>query len=231
MGADPARIYLRVYLINLALLVKDAKRSYSIVVKETNSIKLLRNNHPSIDDRYGLKRYNKKMTNHLSKRRIALMSFAGSCGIVSNILWPNIRKPKCNGHITKLDRRKTERKEYLKNMFPQSCFPYLKKNFRNFLMHSDEKLDDWSLRTKHYNMAFNTTEDMIILPKNMTYWINISPSNYVVTYYEEGRYQNVDIRMMYRDILKLPPLIPKALDNIMGDRIDWHYQMVKSLIE
>jgi len=37
--------------------------------------------------------------------------------------------------------------------------------------------------------------------------------------------------MMYDDILKLYPLISKALDSIMGDRIDWHYEMVKSIIE
>jgi hypothetical protein len=37
--------------------------------------------------------------------------------------------------------------------------------------------------------------------------------------------------MKYNDNLKLYPLIPEALDSIMGDRIDWHYKMVKSIIE
>ena len=48
MGADASRLYLRPYFINLALLVKDAKKSYSIVINETNSINFIRNTHPKI---------------------------------------------------------------------------------------------------------------------------------------------------------------------------------------
>ena len=165
-------------------------------------------------------------------RRIALLSFASTCGVISNILWPHIDKSKYNKNnlgVTNLDRRKKERKEHLKNLFPESCFPHLKKHFRDFLMHSDEKMDEYSIRTKHPNIAFNT--EYTLLGGNVTFWINIHPSTYVVSYYSKGGYESIDIRMMYLDILKLPSLIPKALDSIMCARIDWHYDMVRSIIE
>lgn len=153
MGADPERVYLRPYLINLALFIKDAKTSYSIIIKETNLIKLLRKKHPKNDDRHirELRRYNCKMTDHLSKRRIALMSFAGSCGIISSFLWPYVDESKFmnNQAISKLDRKKKERKDHLKDLFPKNCFPHLKKHFRDTLMHSDLNLDNHSIRNKH----------------------------------------------------------------------------------
>jgi hypothetical protein len=96
-------------------------------------------------------------------------------------------------------------------------------------MHTDKEMDEWSIRTKHLNMAFNTNE-YTLLGGNVTYWINIHPSNYVVSYYSKGGYKNVDIRMMYHDILKLPALIPKALDTIMRAKINWHYEMVESIL-
>jgi hypothetical protein len=234
MGADASRLYLRQYLINLILLIKDAKTSYSIVINETDSINLLRTNPPKTDDDE-LRRYKTKMRDHLSMRRTGLMSFFGTCGIISNILWPYIRESKCNMNnhndgISKLNKRKRERKDHLKDLFPENLFPHLTKHFRNFLMHSDERMDEWSIRTKNRNIAYNTNDDTIIPRKNVSYWINISPRN-VVSYYSKEEYKNVDIRMIYCDILKLYPLIPKALDSIMGDRIDWHYEMVKSIIE
>ena len=237
MGADASRIYLRPYFINLAILVKDAKKSYSIVINETNSINFLRNNHPkaslenpnNIDE---LRLYKNTLKNHQSMRRIALLSFASTCGVISNILWPHIGKSKYNRNnleIRNPDRRKKERKEHLKDLFPESCFPHLKKHFRDFLMHADERMDEYSSHNKHPNIAFNT--EYVLLGGNATFWINIHPSTYVVSYYSKGGYESIDIRMMYLDILKLPSLIPKALDSIMRARIGWHYEMVRSIIE
>jgi hypothetical protein len=137
VGADPSRVYLHPYLIYLALLVKDAKTSYSIVINETDSINSLRNKHSNIsienqNNTDELRQHNKTMHNHLSMRRTALMSFAGSCGIISNMLWPDIaesRHYRNNRKISKSDRRKKERKEHLKDLFPKNCFPNLKKHF------------------------------------------------------------------------------------------------------
>jgi hypothetical protein len=221
----------------LALLVKDAKKSYSIVINETNSINFLRNNHPKAslenpNNTDELRLYNNTLKNHQSMRRIALLSFASTCGVISNMLWPHIDKSKYNKNnleISNLDRRKKERKEHLKDLFPENCFPHLKKHFRNFLMHSDEKMDEYSIHIKHPKIAFNT--EYSLLGGNVTFWINIHPGTYVVSYYSKGGYESIDIRMMYLDILKLPSLIPKALDSIMCARIDWHYDMIRSIIE
>jgi hypothetical protein len=235
MGVDENRLYLRPYFINLALLVKDAKKSYSIVINETNSINFLRNTHPKSfenpnDDE--LRMYNKALRNHQAMRRIALLSFASTCGVISNILWPHIHKSKYNKYnlgVTNLDRRKKERKDHLKDLFPGSCFPHLEKNFRDFLMHADERMDEYSIHNKQPNIAFNT--EYILLGGSVTFWINIHPYTHVITYYNKGGFKSVDIKLMYLDILKLPPLIPKALDSIMGARIDSHYEMVRSIIE
>jgi hypothetical protein len=237
MGADASRLYLRPYFINLALLVKDAKKSYSIVINETNSINFLRNTHPKSlldnpNDSEEVRLYKNTLKNHQSMRRLALVSFASTCGVISNILWPHISKSKCNKNdeqIINLDKRKKERKEHLKDLFPESCFPHLKKHFRNFLMHADEKMDEYSIQNKVPNIAFNT--EYILLSGNVTFWINIHPYTYVVSYYSKGAYKSVDIKLMYLDILKLPSLIPKALDSIMRARIDSHYEMVRSIIE
>jgi hypothetical protein len=237
MGADYSRFYLRPYLINVALLVKDAKKSYSIVISETNSINFLRNNLPKAslenpNNTDELRLYNNTLKNHQSMRRIALLSFASTCGIISSILWPHIDESKYNKNnrkISNLDTRKKERKEHLKDLFPKSCFPHLKKHFRNFLMHADNEMDEYSIDTKHHNIAFNT--EYTLLDEKGTFWINIHPSTYVVSYYSKGSYKNVDIKLMYRDILKLPSLIPKVLDSVMCARIDWHYEMVRTIIE
>lgn len=91
MGADYSRFYLHPYLIKVALLVKDAKKSYSIVISETNSINFLRNNLPKAslenpNNTDELRLYNNTLKNHQSMRRIALLSFASTCGIISSIL-------------------------------------------------------------------------------------------------------------------------------------------------
>jgi len=101
------------------------------VINETDSINL-RTNHPKNDDEH--RRYKNKMKDHLSIRRTALISFAGTCGIVSNILWPHIPESKCNMNnhsdkISKLNKRKRERIDHLKDLFPENLFPYLKKHF------------------------------------------------------------------------------------------------------
>ena len=90
-------------------------------------------------------------------------------------------------------------------------------------------MDEYSIQNKVPNIAFNT--EYILLSGNVTFWINIHPYTYVVSYYSKGAYKSVDIKLMYLDILKLPSLIPKALDSIMRARIDSHYEMVRSIIE
>lgn len=96
-------------------------------------------------------------------------------------------------------------------------------------MHADNEMDEYSIDTKNHNIAFNT--EYTLLDEKGTFWINIHPSTYVVSYYSKGSYKNVDIKLMYRDILKLPSPIPKALDSIMCARINWHYEMVRTIIE
>jgi hypothetical protein len=96
-------------------------------------------------------------------------------------------------------------------------------------MHSDLNLDEYSLRNKNPNIAFNTNEHTL-LSGNTTYWINIHPSNYIISYYSKGGYKHVDIREMYPDILKLPPLIVNALSEIMQARIHSVYDMVRAII-
>jgi hypothetical protein len=56
-------------------------------------------------------------------------------------------------------------------------------------MHSDERMDEWSIHTKNRNIAFYTNDDSIIPRENVSYWINISTSNYVVSYYSKTRIQ------------------------------------------
>jgi hypothetical protein len=43
-------------------------------------------------------------------------------------------------------------------------------------MHSDERMDEWSIHTKNRNIAFYTNDDSIIPRENVSYWINISTS-------------------------------------------------------
>jgi len=196
-----------------------------MILHETNTINLLHINHPrpSRENRnfhIQLRQYNNELKHRESVRRVALLSFANLCGIISNMIWPSTDRP--NNTIEY--KRKLDRKNHLMEFFPENCFPNLSKHFRNFLEHSDERMDEWNAKSKHHNIAFGTGTGIA----NMDVWLAFIPKTLSVTYFDNGS-KTVDINNMYSDIEKLPPQIVEALNKITGSR--WNNEIVRSTIE
>jgi len=225
---DSTRTYLNPFLHILAVFIKDAKTSFSIIVNETNSINLLYINHPRMSRNNPnfhneFRQHNNELKHQESVRRVALLSFANLCGIISNLIWPSTGKP--NNSVEY--KRKVDRKNHLMEFFPENCYSNLTKHFRNFLEHNDEKMDEWTAKSKHHNIAFGTGTGIA----NLDVWLDFHPSTLSVTYYSNGSSKTADLNSMYLDIEKLPPQIVKALDTIMDSPTGWNSPSIRSIIE
>jgi hypothetical protein len=220
---DTTRVYLRPYLTNLAIFCRDAKTSYSMLINANNSIVRLDIDHPrnprtNPNFENELTEYNNMRKYHESVINIAIHSFANNCAIIYKILWPTTTD--CNGNIIQ---KRDKRKKDLDEFFPQNKFVNMKKQFRNFLEHTDERLDHWDTSSKHHNIAIGTMGDSANLGQNFTLWMHFHPSTLTITFYDEKQDSNtVDLKAMLSDIEEIHQSIPKAMDKIMDSRPNWH---------
>ena len=205
--------YLHTVLIRLALFCLDCKTSYSIFLESLNQLRKLppsADNNPNYME--GLKDYNKMRKHNSSLNRVALNSFIISCADISKIVWPFIDQGMKDKD--KLRRRQI-RKDELENMFTDS-YPNLRnKDFRNFLEHSDDELDEWNENNKTDGISFNSFGSPSSFGENITLFTHFDPITFDITYYHKDKgSETANIKEMYQEMELLHKEIPKALGQL-----------------
>lgn len=142
---------------------------------------------------------------------------------ISKIVWPYIDK--------KLEepkrRRRLKRGQYLEKFFPKNDYPNLKKKqFRNFLEHFDERLDNWDETDQAHNIVMDSVGKNTV-SGNVTIMQNFDLHTYEIRYYNGTKTETADIRAIYYEIEKLCQQIPGAFAEIYKRPLDFYKHFIE----
>jgi hypothetical protein len=220
---DYARLYLHTYLLQLIDLCKDANASFSIIEK---SVDELRRPMPNVwdDPDCGTKMnsFHDEKKKAWTMLRISGFAFAGFSAIISNIIWPYTDGKKNKNNM------KQKRKHDLEKFFPQNQYPALSdKDYRDFLVHFDERLDTFENNSSHHNLVTNVMGENAV-SGNVTIMDGFDPYTFVVTFYNRsGGIGKANLRAISQELDKILHEIPNALTEIHDYPSGWADNFIK----
>lgn len=222
---DDSRKYLIPYLYKLATLCSDARSCFLMLLESTDQL-MQRPPMPRPPDFWpDMKEFQEIRKRSQSIHRITLSSFILISANISKIIWPHTETKQ------PLKSRRQKRRDHLKKFFPSDSYPNLRnKDFRNFIEHFDDRLDQWDETSDHHNISMGSigmTKDAI--KGKVTIWDNFDPHSFTITYYhEEKGTESTNLKSMYEEIIKLHHEIPKPLAEIEDGPLD-HFDFIFDL--